>query len=161
MAGRPAAKVNISHSFTRMQGLPAGGPAFGKPLRLTRRNPLSLAELSTECAYVSAGGDRDRMTANHESYLLMASTQNDMEDWVKSIRRVIWGPFGGGEQHVAIEKQKVDVATFPPAGRGSAPVSKWVTVHVNSKLFSTIGDAYLNNSWRLNSDHLSLEYVEF
>ncbi|XP_012626365.1 rho GTPase-activating protein 24 isoform X1 [Microcebus murinus] len=45
---------------------------------------------------VVAGGDRDRMTANHESYLLMASTQNDMEDWVKSIRRVIWGPFGGG-----------------------------------------------------------------
>ncbi|XP_049645712.1 rho GTPase-activating protein 24 isoform X2 [Suncus etruscus] len=41
-------------------------------------------------------GDRDRMTANHESYLLMASTQNDMEDWVKAIRRVIWGPFGGG-----------------------------------------------------------------
>ncbi|KAM3938441.1 rho GTPase-activating protein 24 isoform 4-T4 [Leptodactylus fuscus] len=42
------------------------------------------------------GGDRDRMTANHETYLLMASTQNDMEDWVKSIRRVIWAPFGGG-----------------------------------------------------------------
>lgn len=46
------------------------------------------------------GGDRDRMTANHESYLLMASTQNDMEDWVKAIRRVIWGPFGGGEYHL-------------------------------------------------------------
>ncbi|XP_007525092.1 rho GTPase-activating protein 24 isoform X2 [Erinaceus europaeus] len=45
---------------------------------------------------VVPGGDRDRMTANHESYLLMATTQNDMEDWVKSIRRVIWGPFGGG-----------------------------------------------------------------
>ncbi|XP_055967366.1 rho GTPase-activating protein 24 isoform X1 [Sorex fumeus] len=45
---------------------------------------------------VIPGGDRDRMTANHESYLLMASTQNDMEDWVKAIRRVIWGPFGGG-----------------------------------------------------------------
>ncbi|NWV56744.1 RHG24 protein, partial [Daphoenositta chrysoptera] len=42
------------------------------------------------------GGDRERMTANHETYLLMASTQNDMEDWVKSIRRVIWAPFGGG-----------------------------------------------------------------
>ncbi|EPQ12609.1 Rho GTPase-activating protein 24 [Myotis brandtii] len=41
------------------------------------------------------GGDRERMTANHESYLLMAGTQHDMEDWVKSIRRVIWGPFGG------------------------------------------------------------------
>ncbi|XP_034152806.1 rho GTPase-activating protein 24 isoform X2 [Esox lucius] len=45
---------------------------------------------------VVAGGDRERMTANHETYLLMASTQNDMEDWVKTIRRVIWAPFGGG-----------------------------------------------------------------
>ncbi|KAJ7986806.1 hypothetical protein DPEC_G00332200 [Dallia pectoralis] len=43
-----------------------------------------------------SGGDRERMTANHETYLLMASTQNDMEDWVKTIRRVIWAPFGGG-----------------------------------------------------------------
>ncbi|KAM6976049.1 rho GTPase-activating protein 24 isoform 2-T3 [Tautogolabrus adspersus] len=42
------------------------------------------------------GGDRERMTANHETYLLMANTQNDMEDWVKTIRRVIWAPFGGG-----------------------------------------------------------------
>lgn len=47
--------------------------------------------------YVWTGGDRERMTANHETYLLMASTQNDMEDWVKTIRRVIWAPFGGGE----------------------------------------------------------------
>ncbi|XP_041106806.1 rho GTPase-activating protein 24-like isoform X1 [Polyodon spathula] len=45
---------------------------------------------------VAPGGDRERMTANHETYLLMASTQNDMEDWVKTIRRVIWAPFGGG-----------------------------------------------------------------
>ncbi|XP_019738411.1 rho GTPase-activating protein 24 isoform X2 [Hippocampus comes] len=44
----------------------------------------------------SSGGDRERMTTNHETYLLMASTQNDMEDWVKTIRRVIWAPFGGG-----------------------------------------------------------------
>ncbi|CAL9682115.1 unnamed protein product [Knipowitschia caucasica] len=36
------------------------------------------------------------MTANHETYLLMSSSQNDMEDWVKTIRRVIWAPFGGG-----------------------------------------------------------------
>ncbi|XP_062333609.1 rho GTPase-activating protein 24 [Osmerus eperlanus] len=45
---------------------------------------------------VVPGGDRERMTANHETYLLMANTQNDMEDWVKTIRRVIWAPFGGG-----------------------------------------------------------------
>lgn len=43
-----------------------------------------------------AGGERERMTTNHETYLLMASSQNDMEDWVKTIRRVIWAPFGGG-----------------------------------------------------------------
>lgn len=47
--------------------------------------------------FLSVGGDRERMTSNHETYLLMASTQNDMEDWVKTIRRVIWAPFGGGE----------------------------------------------------------------
>ncbi|KAF0031590.1 hypothetical protein F2P81_016145 [Scophthalmus maximus] len=45
---------------------------------------------------VIPGADRERMTANHDTYLLMASTQNDMEDWVKTIRRVIWAPFGGG-----------------------------------------------------------------
>lgn len=48
-------------------------------------------------SFVWTGGDRERMTSNHETYLLMASTQNDMEDWVKTIRRVIWAPFGGGE----------------------------------------------------------------
>ncbi|KAM6987011.1 rho GTPase-activating protein 24 [Aplochiton taeniatus] len=60
---------------------------------------------------VVPGGDRERMTANHETYLLMASTQNDMEDWVKTIRRVIWAPFGGGifgqklEETVRYEKR--------------------------------------------------------
>ncbi|XP_053559358.1 rho GTPase-activating protein 24 isoform X3 [Bombina bombina] len=48
------------------------------------------------CPHFRNRGDRERMTANHETYLLMATTQNDMEDWVKSIRRVIWAPFGGG-----------------------------------------------------------------
>uniref|UniRef100_A0AAY5EP00 Rho GTPase-activating protein 24 n=1 Tax=Electrophorus electricus TaxID=8005 RepID=A0AAY5EP00_ELEEL len=33
---------------------------------------------------------------SHEAFLLMANSQNDMEDWVKAIRRVIWAPFGGG-----------------------------------------------------------------
>lgn len=73
-----------------------------------------LTRPSTECVCVFAGGERDRMTANHESYLLMASTQNDMEDWVKSIRRVIWGPFGGGEQTVVIENQQADAQFMLP-----------------------------------------------
>ncbi|XP_009985088.1 PREDICTED: rho GTPase-activating protein 22 [Tauraco erythrolophus] len=36
------------------------------------------------------------MPVNHEAFLLMANSQNEMEDWVKAIRRVIWAPFGGG-----------------------------------------------------------------
>ncbi|XP_041830753.1 rho GTPase-activating protein 22 isoform X1 [Melanotaenia boesemani] len=41
-------------------------------------------------------GEKDRAPVSHESFLLMANTQTDMDDWVKAIRRVIWAPFGGG-----------------------------------------------------------------
>ncbi|KAM4714934.1 rho GTPase-activating protein 22 [Anableps anableps] len=41
-------------------------------------------------------GEKDRAPMSHESFLLMASSQTDMDDWVKAIRRVIWAPFGGG-----------------------------------------------------------------
>ncbi|XP_068949270.1 rho GTPase-activating protein 24 isoform X2 [Petaurus breviceps papuanus] len=57
------------------------------------------------------GRDQHQMTANHETYLFMANTQTDMEEWLKSIRRVIWAPFGGGifgqklEETVCFEKR--------------------------------------------------------
>ncbi|XP_029305746.1 rho GTPase-activating protein 22 isoform X3 [Cottoperca gobio] len=41
-------------------------------------------------------GEKDRTGINHESFLLMANSQSDMEDWVRAIRRVIWAPLGGG-----------------------------------------------------------------
>ncbi|XP_029312088.1 rho GTPase-activating protein 22 isoform X2 [Cottoperca gobio] len=41
-------------------------------------------------------GEKDRAPVSHESFLLMANSQTDMDDWVKAIRRVIWAPFGGG-----------------------------------------------------------------
>uniref|UniRef100_A0A3Q3JHS7 Rho GTPase activating protein 22 n=2 Tax=Monopterus albus TaxID=43700 RepID=A0A3Q3JHS7_MONAL len=41
-------------------------------------------------------GEKDRAPISHESFLLMANSQTDMDDWVKAIRRVIWAPFGGG-----------------------------------------------------------------
>ncbi|KFQ18458.1 Rho GTPase-activating protein 22, partial [Merops nubicus] len=41
-------------------------------------------------------GDWEKTAVNHEAFLLMANSQNEMEDWVKAIRRVIWAPFGGG-----------------------------------------------------------------
>lgn len=42
-------------------------------------------------------GEKDRAPISHESFLLMANSQSDMDDWVKAIRRVIWAPFGGGK----------------------------------------------------------------
>lgn len=41
-------------------------------------------------------GEKDRTGVSHESFLLMASSQSDMEDWVRAIRRAIWAPLGGG-----------------------------------------------------------------
>ncbi|XP_048663469.1 rho GTPase-activating protein 22 isoform X7 [Marmota marmota marmota] len=41
-------------------------------------------------------GEREKVPANPEALLLMASSQRDMEDWVQAIRRVILAPLGGG-----------------------------------------------------------------
>uniref|UniRef100_A0A8C2WFX0 Rho GTPase activating protein 22 n=1 Tax=Cyclopterus lumpus TaxID=8103 RepID=A0A8C2WFX0_CYCLU len=41
-------------------------------------------------------GEKDRSGISHESLLLMANSQSDMEEWVRAIRRVIWAPLGGG-----------------------------------------------------------------
>ncbi|XP_042357586.1 rho GTPase-activating protein 22 isoform X2 [Plectropomus leopardus] len=41
-------------------------------------------------------GEKDRTGISHESFLLMANSQTDMEEWVRAIRRVIWAPLGGG-----------------------------------------------------------------
>ncbi|KAG6922815.1 Rho GTPase activating protein 22 [Chelydra serpentina] len=50
----------------------------------------------SKCLRKGGAGDREKMPVNHEAFLLMANSQNEMEDWVKAIRRVIWAPFGGG-----------------------------------------------------------------
>ncbi|XP_071386548.1 rho GTPase-activating protein 22 [Centroberyx affinis] len=42
------------------------------------------------------GGEKDRTGISHESFLLMANSQSDMEEWVRAIRRAIWAPLGGG-----------------------------------------------------------------
>ncbi|XP_015233137.1 PREDICTED: rho GTPase-activating protein 22 isoform X1 [Cyprinodon variegatus] len=41
-------------------------------------------------------GEKDRTNIGHESLLLMANSQTDMEEWVRAIRRAIWAPLGGG-----------------------------------------------------------------
>ncbi|XP_025966018.1 rho GTPase-activating protein 22 isoform X1 [Dromaius novaehollandiae] len=50
----------------------------------------------SKCLRKGGAGDREKMPVNPEAFLLMANSQNEMEDWVKAIRRVIWAPFGGG-----------------------------------------------------------------
>uniref|UniRef100_A0A8C7IGA7 Rho GTPase activating protein 22 n=1 Tax=Oncorhynchus kisutch TaxID=8019 RepID=A0A8C7IGA7_ONCKI len=40
-------------------------------------------------------GKKDRSGLS-ESFLLMANSQRDMEEWVRAIRRAIWAPLGGG-----------------------------------------------------------------
>ncbi|XP_028324725.1 rho GTPase-activating protein 22 isoform X2 [Gouania willdenowi] len=41
-------------------------------------------------------GEKDRSGVSHESFLLMANSQSDMEEWIRAIRRAIWAPLGGG-----------------------------------------------------------------
>lgn len=56
---------------------------------------------------ISGGaGEKDRTGITHESYLLMANSQSDMEEWVRAIRRVTWAPLGGGGnlKHIQIHK---------------------------------------------------------
>ncbi|NWZ22402.1 RHG22 protein, partial [Asarcornis scutulata] len=57
---------------------------------------LFLELYSVLAVTLCGAGDREKMPVNHEAFLLMANSQNEMEDWVKAIRRVIWAPFGGG-----------------------------------------------------------------
>eukprot|EP00066_Takifugu_rubripes_P012410 XP_011601676.1 PREDICTED: rho GTPase-activating protein 22-like isoform X3 [Takifugu rubripes] len=45
---------------------------------------------------VSGGAaEKDRTGTSHESFLLMANSQTDMEEWIRAIRRAIWAPLGG------------------------------------------------------------------
>ncbi|KAI4884662.1 hypothetical protein NFI96_001753 [Prochilodus magdalenae] len=60
-----------------------------------RYNP-GLWSWSPHTWYEGAAGEKERAAISHEAFLLMANSQNDMDDWVKAIRRVIWAPFGGG-----------------------------------------------------------------
>lgn len=46
--------------------------------------------------FSGGAGEKDRTGISHESFLLMANTQSDMEEWVRAIRRAIWTPLGGG-----------------------------------------------------------------
>ncbi|XP_073097338.1 rho GTPase-activating protein 22 isoform X2 [Manis javanica] len=62
---------------------------------------------------ISPGGAREqeKVSANPEALLLMASSQRDMEDWVQAIRRVIWAPLGGG---TARSSHACPLEPFPP-----------------------------------------------
>lgn len=63
-------------------------------------------------------GEREKVPANPEALLLMASSQRDVEDWVQAIRRVIWAPFGGG---TARSPHAHPVEHLPPGNHAPPP----------------------------------------
>ncbi|XP_048361834.1 rho GTPase-activating protein 22 [Sphaerodactylus townsendi] len=58
-------------------------------------------ELGKHLFEISPGGsgDHDKIPVNQESFLLMANSQNEMEEWVRAIRRVIGTPLWKGTAH--------------------------------------------------------------
>ncbi|KAG9346119.1 hypothetical protein JZ751_007937 [Albula glossodonta] len=84
-------------------GTPGAVPAWhscSTPTWLSRARAMGLGCCKAKKDHLSQPqggvGERDRAAISHEAFLLMANSQNDMDDWVKAIRRVIWSPFGGG-----------------------------------------------------------------
>ncbi|CAG09376.1 unnamed protein product [Tetraodon nigroviridis] len=71
------------------------------PLQGSRVNELSASqdEPGRHLFEIVPGGagEKDRTGTSHESFLLMANSQADMEEWIRAIRRVIWAPLGGGK----------------------------------------------------------------
>ncbi|CAN0140396.1 unnamed protein product [Lampetra planeri] len=74
---------------------------------------------------ILSGGERAGGSA--ESTVLMASSQSDMEEWARALRRVIWAPLGGGvfgqrlEETVRWERQHCGHATVPPGAPAGLP----------------------------------------
>ncbi|XP_068597268.1 rho GTPase-activating protein 22 [Brachionichthys hirsutus] len=70
------------------------------PLQGSQVNELSAnqEEPGRHLFEIVPGGtaEKDRTGVSHESCLLMATSQSDMEEWVRAIRRAIWAPMGGG-----------------------------------------------------------------
>ncbi|XP_051959152.1 rho GTPase-activating protein 22-like [Xyrauchen texanus] len=68
------------------------------PLRGSQVNELTAnpEEPGRHLFEIVPAGEKDKAAISHESFLLMANSQSDIDDWVKAIRRVIWAPFGGG-----------------------------------------------------------------
>ncbi|XP_022318829.2 rho GTPase-activating protein 24-like isoform X2 [Crassostrea virginica] len=44
---------------------------------------------------ISAGKGQSRVTSNHETYLLWATSDEERQKWIKDIRRVMYSSFGG------------------------------------------------------------------
>ncbi|XP_077973704.1 uncharacterized protein LOC120347891 isoform X2 [Styela clava] len=42
------------------------------------------------------GGDKENLSKNHNSYMMSTTTQNDKEEWLRVMKKVMKGPPGGG-----------------------------------------------------------------
>ncbi|XP_019720163.1 rho GTPase-activating protein 22 isoform X2 [Hippocampus comes] len=69
------------------------------------------------------GGDAER-DRNHESFLLMANSESDLEEWVRAIHRAIWAPLGGGIFGQHLEETMLNEAQCGPQRRVPALVER-------------------------------------
>uniref|UniRef100_A0A3Q2YFD3 Rho GTPase activating protein 22 n=1 Tax=Hippocampus comes TaxID=109280 RepID=A0A3Q2YFD3_HIPCM len=70
---------------------------------------------------VPGDAERDR---NHESFLLMANSESDLEEWVRAIHRAIWAPLGGGIFGQHLEETMLNEAQCGPQRRVPALVER-------------------------------------
>lgn len=62
------------------------------------RYPLDAGEPGKFKFEIVAGKDKEGrpVSSNHETFLLIASSQQEMDEWIRAINRIIYAPVGGG-----------------------------------------------------------------
>ncbi|XP_061546306.1 rho GTPase-activating protein 22 isoform X2 [Phycodurus eques] len=95
------------------------------PLKGSQVNelPTNRDESGRHLFEIVPGGaaERDR---NHESFLLMANSESDAEEWVRAIHRAIWAPLGGGIFGQHLEETMLNEGQCGPQRRVPALVER-------------------------------------
>ncbi|XP_077351266.1 rho GTPase-activating protein 22 [Festucalex cinctus] len=95
------------------------------PLKGTQVNELSnnQDETGRHLFEIVPGGNTER-DRNHESFLLMATSESDVEEWVRAIHRAIWAPLGGGIFGQYLEETMLNEGQCGPQRRVPALVER-------------------------------------
>ncbi|XP_037127587.1 rho GTPase-activating protein 22 isoform X1 [Syngnathus acus] len=95
------------------------------PLKGTHVNelPTNQDEPGRHLFEIVPGGDTER-DRNHETFLLMANSESDLEEWVRAIHRAIWAPLGGGIFGQHLEETMLNEGQCGPERRVPALVER-------------------------------------